>query len=94
MTWATGVARARGLFGPALTHYLDQYNNIAGLGAHGEALPSKDNFVALSDERDEQGLPKPLIHLSYGPNELAIEKHAIATMTQAWKLPAPAISGP
>ena len=85
VTFATAVARARGLFGSALTHYLDQYNHIAGLGSHGEALPSKDNFIALSEERDEHGLPKPVIHLSYGPNELAIERHAIRTMTQVWE---------
>ena len=85
VTWATGVARARGLFGAALKHYLDQYNYIAGLGAHGEALPSDDNFVALSKERDEHGLPKPVIHLSYGANELSLEKHAIDTMTRVWE---------
>lgn len=85
VTFATAVARARGLFGRALTRYLDQYNFIAGLGAHGEALPEERNFVALSGEHDEHGLPKPVIHLSYGKNELAMQEHAIRLMTDVWK---------
>jgi choline dehydrogenase-like flavoprotein len=85
VTFATAVARGRGLFGSALTAYLDQYNHIAGLGAHGEMLPSSDNFVALSEEKDEHGLPKAVIHLTYGPNEVAMQNHAIGLMTKAWE---------
>ena len=48
-------------------------------------LPSKDNHITLSDELDENGLPKPLMTFSYGPNELAMEKHSIKVMTEAWQ---------
>ena len=85
VTWATGVARGRGLFGAELTRYLDNYNFVAGLGAHGETLPVESNAVTLSDERDGQGIPKALLHFSYGPNEIAMEAHAIRLMTEAWK---------
>lgn len=85
VTWANSVARARGLFGSKLTRYLSDYNFIAGLGAHGEALPHKDNFVSLSAEKDEHGIPKPVVHLSYQQNEKDLEAHAIKTMTEVWE---------
>ncbi|HLI76901.1 MAG TPA: GMC oxidoreductase, partial [Acidobacteriaceae bacterium] len=85
VTWSTAVARARGLFGKGLTSYLASYNYVAGIGANGEVLPSENNFLELSDELDENGLPKPLLHFSYGPNELAMEAHAIKVMTEAWR---------
>ncbi len=86
VTWATGVARARGLFGAELTRYLADYNFVAGIGANGEMLPSYGNCITLSaTETDEHGVPKAVIELSYGPNEKAIEKHAIGIMTDAWK---------
>lgn len=85
VTWATSVARARGLFGTKLTRYLSDYNFVAGLGAHAEAIPHKDNYLSLSDEKDEHGIPKPIVHLSYQQNEKDIEAHAIKTMTSAWE---------
>lgn len=86
VTWATGVARGRGLYGTALTRYLSDYNFVAGLGAHGETLPSDDNYISLSDSvKDEYGVPRPVVHFSYGKNELAIQKHAIKVMTEAWE---------
>ena len=85
VTWATGVARARALFGPQLTRYLADYNYVAGLGAHGEALPSEESYIELSQELDEHGIPKPIVHLSYQQNELDLEMHAIKQMTEAWK---------
>jgi choline dehydrogenase-like flavoprotein len=85
ISWATSVARARGLFGHALTSYLADYNYVAGIGINGEVLPYKDNFVALSDELDEHGLPKPIIHMSYGENEDRLADHGIKLMIEAWK---------
>ncbi len=86
VTWATSVARARGLFGAELTRYLADYNYVAGIGANGESLPTEHNCVSLSPtETDEHGVPKAIIELSYGPNEKAMERHAIQVMTAAWK---------
>ena len=64
VTWATGVARGRKLFGNALTRYLADYNYIAGIGANGETLPNEKNFLALSDEKDRNGRPKPIVYFS------------------------------
>ncbi|MBB5059128.1 choline dehydrogenase-like flavoprotein [Granulicella aggregans] len=85
VTWAQGVARERKLFGEDLVHYLDRYNSVAGIGINGDCLPSKQNFLELSDAVDTSGLPKPLVHFSYGCHELAMGKHAEALMTAAWQ---------
>ena len=85
VTWATGVARGRGLFGDALTRYLASYNFIAGIGINGETLPTEKNFLELSDELDVSGIPKPLIHFSYHANEQRMVEHSVKLMTEAWK---------
>ena len=85
VTWAQSVARGRGLFGEELVRYLADYNFVAGIGINGECLPSKDNFVELSGENDANGLPKPLIHFSYGKNERAMSDHAEKLMTEVWQ---------
>ena len=85
VTWATGVARARQLFGEPLKRYLADYNLIAGIGINGESLPSDKNFLELTDELDVNGIPKPRIHFSYHDNEKKIVTHAVKVMTDAWK---------
>lgn len=85
VTYARAVARGRGLWGQALIDYLSRYNHIAGLGANGDCLPYDDNFLELSDERDANGIPKALIHFSYGENEKRMIAHATRVMTQAWE---------
>lgn len=84
ITWANQVARGRGLYGDALHRYLDQYNFVAGIGINGDCLPSPKNFVELSDEIDARGLRKPLVHFSYGTNELAMSEHASKLLSSAW----------
>jgi choline dehydrogenase-like flavoprotein len=85
VTWAQGVARGRGLFGEELIRYLDRYNFVAGIGINGDCLPAKRNFLELSEERDETGFAKPLIHFSYDDNELEMSEHATKLMTSAWQ---------
>ncbi|KQT70078.1 ribonuclease BN [Aureimonas sp. Leaf460] len=84
-TFADQVARGRGLWGRPLVDYLDRYNHIAGIGINGEGLPSNDNRMMLSEEKDESGLYKPLIRYSYGPNETAIRDHAVRFMRRVWE---------
>lgn len=84
VTWAQSVARSRGLFGEELTRYLADYNYVAGIGINGECLPAEKNYLELSRENDSNGLPKPLVHFSYGKNERAMSEHAVALMTSAW----------
>ena len=85
VTWSTGVARGRGLFGEALTRYLADYNFIAGIGVNGETLPTDKNFLELSDELDTNGIPKPLIHFSYHGNEERMVAHSVKLMIEAWQ---------
>ena len=85
VTWSTGVARAREFFGEDLKRYLADYNFIAGIGINGETLPTERNFLALSDELDVNGIPKPVIKFSYHENEKKMQEHSIKIMTEAWK---------
>jgi choline dehydrogenase-like flavoprotein len=84
VTWAQGVARGRGLFGADFETYFDQYNVVAGIGINGDCLPSRKNYLELSDEVDKSGMPKPRVYFSYGKNELDMEKHAVAVLSAAW----------
>ena len=76
VAWSGSVADGRNLVGQALVDYLLQYNNIAGIGMHGDTLPNPDNRVTLSSETDDRGLPKPLISFTLGKNELSMSDHA------------------
>ncbi|GJE62558.1 Fructose dehydrogenase large subunit [Methylobacterium trifolii] len=85
LTFANSVARGRGLWGPALTAYLDRYEHLAGIGINGETLPSEANRLTLSDETDALGLRKARIDFGYGPNEARLNAHATRVMTDLWE---------
>ena len=85
VTWATQVARGRGLWGPALRAHLRTYNHSAGIGINGDCLPSPENYLELSGESDSRGLPKPRICFSLGENELRMRNHADRLMRQIWQ---------
>ncbi len=85
VTWSQLVARGRGLWGKPLVDYLGRYNHVAGMGANGECLPYAANYLELSDELDETGMPKPLVHFNLGPNEMAMQRHATKFMKGVWK---------
>jgi len=84
VTHAGQLARGRGLWGPALRDAMRNYNHAAGINILGECLPSPENYLELSDERDARGLPKPRVHFTAGPNERAMEVHAEALMRSIW----------
>lgn len=85
VTHATQLARGRGLWGAALRDAMRGYNHAAGINILGECLPSPSNFLELSDEPDARGLPKPRVHFTAGPNELAMGAHAEALMRSIWE---------
>ena len=85
MNWANQVARGRGLWGQPLVDYIDGYNHAAGIGINGECLPQPGNFLELADEVDAIGMPKARVTFDYGPNERAIDRHAVAFMTKVWQ---------
>ena len=55
---------------------------VAGLWCWGEMLPDYDNYVELTDETDEWGLPIMNIHCSFGENEFAMRKDMLATTAE------------
>lgn len=84
VTYATQVARGRGLWGQALRDSMRSYNHAAGINILGECLPHPDNHLTLSDELDGRGLPKPLVTFSNGDNEYALGAHAERLMRDIW----------
>lgn len=85
VTYASQLARGRGLWGDAVHEHMRQYNHTAGINILGECLPYEGNFLELSDEVDGRGLPKPRIHFSYGENEQRLTAHAEKTMRAIWE---------
>ncbi|MFB2583002.1 GMC family oxidoreductase [Herbiconiux sp. P15] len=81
LTYASALTRGGGLWGQELMRALDDYPFSAGVGINAECLPSDSNYLELSTELDEFGIPEARILFSAGENEKAIDEHAIATMT-------------
>jgi len=84
VTYASQVARARGLWGSALADHMQHYNHTAGINILGDCLPSPANYLELSDEQDARGLPKPRIHFTAQPNEVRLHAHADRVMRSIW----------
>jgi choline dehydrogenase-like flavoprotein len=84
VTYASQMARGRGLWGACLREHMRGYNHTAGINILGECLPSPQNYVELSDELDARGLPKPRIYFTNGENERRINAHAEKTMREIW----------
>ena len=84
VTYATQVARGRGLCGAVLREHMRGYNQTAGIDVHGECLASAGNRVGLAEERDERGLPKPWIRFSAGENERRLGVHTERVMRAIW----------
>ncbi|MBW3634848.1 MAG: GMC family oxidoreductase [Armatimonadetes bacterium] len=85
ITYASQVARGRGLWGTEMREHMRGYNHTAGINILGECLPYAHNFLELSEEKDARGLPKPCIHFSLGDNEKKMNAHADALMRQIWR---------
>ncbi|XAO72154.1 MAG: hypothetical protein AAYR33_04460 [Acetobacteraceae bacterium] len=62
--WSGALSSGRNLWGQALRDEMSRYNHQVGLKMVGEMLPSLDNCVTFSSERDQYGLPVPLISYS------------------------------
>ena len=84
VTYASQVARGRGLWGQAGLDHMTHYNHIAGINILGECLPYDHNYLELSDELDGRGLPKPRVFFSQGDNEQRLTAHADQIMRDIW----------
>lgn len=82
LTYATSLVRGGGLWGDELVDALHASRYSAGIGINAECLPSEDNRLILSDERDDWGVPRAIVSFTPGDNEKAIDEHATATMTR------------
>ncbi|MGE5529835.1 MAG: GMC family oxidoreductase [Patescibacteria group bacterium] len=82
------VAMARGLalgaktWGPGLRRTMLDYNFYARATMVGEVLPSLANTVTLADEKDEYGLPLPLVTFGYAENDKRLIDHAVQKMSE------------
>ncbi len=84
VTYASQVARARGLWGEALLQCMRGYNHTAGINILGDCLPYPNNYLELSDEMDSRGLPKPRIYFSNEENERRLNTHAEKILREIW----------
>lgn len=84
VTYASQVARGRGLWGTELREHMRGYNHTAGINILGDCLPSPHNCVELSDETDARGLPKPRVTFTNGENERRMTAHAERLMRAIW----------
>ena len=85
VTYVSQLARARGLFGRELTDHMEGYNRVAGINVLGECLPEAQNFMELSNEKDERGFAKPRVHFTEMENERKMTDHAEDLMKGLWK---------
>lgn len=53
------------------------YNFYAQVTLVGEVLPNPANYVTLSNEKDEYGIPRPLVTFSYGDNDNKMIAHGV-----------------
>ena len=81
LTYATTLVRGGGAWGPELMDELENGRWSAGIGMNAECLPADGNRLELSAEEDEWGIPRAIVTFSAGPNEEAIDTHAIGVMT-------------
>ena len=84
VTYASQVARGRGLWGKELVQHMRGYNHTAGINILGECLPYESNYLELSDELDDRGLPKPRIYFTFGENERRLTAHSEKLMREIW----------
>jgi choline dehydrogenase-like flavoprotein len=69
-----------GAWGREYAQDIEQYRNIACMWIVGEDMPQAANGVTLHPtEKDQHGLPIPIVHFKDHPNDLAMRNHAFRT---------------
>lgn len=86
VTYISQLVRSTGAWGKELMNRMNAYNHVAGIDMHGECLPSGENFLELSDESDQLGLPKPRIHFTVENNGKRLGEHAERLMKEIWEV--------
>jgi choline dehydrogenase-like flavoprotein len=66
-----------GAWGSDFSHYMENYQYVAGMWIVGEDMPQSTNRVTLNkDVKDANGLPVPNVHYDDHKNDLAMREHA------------------
>ncbi len=64
-------------WGRAVTSAMEQYDHMSGVWICGEDLPVESNRITLHDsEKDQYGLPVPIVHKGDHPNDTRMRQHA------------------
>lgn len=79
---ASNLATAAGIWGKELRKIMLEWNYYARITVVGEVLPSSSNYITLSDEKDEYGIPRALVHFGYGENDEKLIAHGVETSYQ------------
>ena len=65
-------------WGQQLADIMKQFANMASMLVHGEDLPQESNRITLHPtEKDQNGLPVPVIHYEDHPNTVAMKEYSI-----------------
>jgi choline dehydrogenase-like flavoprotein len=81
--WARFQSQSHGLWGEPLMRAMEDYNHVVGLKMVGEMLPLERNCVTLGEDKDQYGLPIPVIEYSWCENDKKLIDHALGFMTRA-----------
>lgn len=82
---AQPLATNAGIWGKQLREIMIDYNFYGRITMVGEVLPNPENAVTLSDEKDEYGLPRPLVTFSYGENDNKLIAHGVEKANEIMK---------
>ena len=80
------VAVVLGGWGKEVAAYLENWTHLAGAIVIGEDPPQASNRITLHPtERDQYGLPVPVVDYAMHPNSTAMQLHAINQTTQVYQ---------
>jgi len=75
-----GMAQSIGGWGESTAEYLENYTNLAATWVTGEDPPQASNKITFHDtERDQYGLPVPVLNYEFHPNSDAMYAHVAMT---------------
>ena len=80
------VAERVGGWGSKAARFVENYRNLAAVFLVGEDPPQASNRIRLHEsDKDEQGLPVPVIEYTDHPNTIAMRRHAVRQATAIYE---------
>ena len=74
---AKNLTSKAGIWGQKLHDIMRDFNFYGQITLVGEVLPDINNSVTLSSEKDEYGIPRPVVTFSYGENDNKLITHGV-----------------